>query len=248
MKSLAFLILSILCILATMFTSSYGCNEAVCASIVSKCMLLQSCKCELEPDCTCCKKCFECLDYLYSECCSCVDMCPKPNVTVHELSKKSHVEELDKSIPTLFEALTDEEDAQNRWSIFTFPIDIDMTSFQPLNKKTITLDTSQLAQSTLSDGSLVTVNCTVAYMSQCMSWNKCKASCTSMGASSYRWFHDGCCECVGNQCINYGINQSRCEDCPILDDEEELTDEEMEMLVNMDYDDFTDDTSSSKKG
>ena len=32
-----------------------GCNEAVCASIVSKCMLLQSCKCELQPDCTCCK-------------------------------------------------------------------------------------------------------------------------------------------------------------------------------------------------
>ena len=33
----------------------WGCNEAVCASIVSKCMLLQSCKCELQPDCTCCK-------------------------------------------------------------------------------------------------------------------------------------------------------------------------------------------------
>ena len=33
---------------------------------------------------------------------------------------------------------------------------------------------------------LVTVNCTVAYMGQCMSWNKCKASCTSMGSSSYR--------------------------------------------------------------
>ena len=82
-------------------------------------------------------------------------------------------------------------------------------------------------------------------MSQCMSWNKCKASCTSMGASSYRWFHDGCCECVGNQCINYGINQSRCEDCPLLEEDEDITDEEMEMLVNMDYDDFTDDTSNS---
>ena len=31
---------------------------------------LQSCKCDLQPDCTCCKQCFECLDYLYSECCS----------------------------------------------------------------------------------------------------------------------------------------------------------------------------------
>ncbi len=45
----------------------------------------------------------------------------------------------------------------------------------------------QAQQSTIPDDSLVTVNCTVAYMAQCMSWNKCKASCTSMGASSYRY-------------------------------------------------------------
>ena len=31
----------------------------------------------------------------------------------------------------------------------------------------------------------------------------------------------------------------RCEDCPLLDDiEDDITDEEMELLVNMDYDDF----------
>jgi len=200
--------------------SSLACNEAVCASIVSKCMLLQSCKCDLQPDCTCCKKCFECLDYLYSECCSCVDMCPKPNVTLHELSRKSHVEALSESIPTLFQALTSQSDPQNRWSIVSFPVDIDQAAFKPSAAPTMP--------------EVVTVNCTVAYMGQCMSWNKCKASCTSMGATSYRWFHDGCCECVGNQCINYGINQSRCNDCPLLD-EEELTDEEMELLVNMDF-------------
>ena len=38
-----------------MSSSVTACNEAVCASIVSKCMLLQSCKCQLQPDCTCCK-------------------------------------------------------------------------------------------------------------------------------------------------------------------------------------------------
>lgn len=53
------------------FYTVHGCNEAVCASIVSKCMLTQSCKCELR-NCTCCKECFSCLDYLYAECCSCV--------------------------------------------------------------------------------------------------------------------------------------------------------------------------------
>ena len=66
-------------------------------------LLHQSCKCDLQPDCTCCKQCFECLDYLYSECCSCVDMCPKPNVTIHELSRMSHREPLEGSIPTLFQ-------------------------------------------------------------------------------------------------------------------------------------------------
>lgn len=33
-----------------------------------------------------------------------------------------------------------------------------------------------------------------------------------------RWFHDGCCECVGSKCINYGINESRCSACPEEDD------------------------------
>lgn len=53
---------------------SYSCNEQVCASMVSKCMLTQSCKCDLK-NCSCCKECFNCLSYLYSECCSCVGEC-----------------------------------------------------------------------------------------------------------------------------------------------------------------------------
>merc|ERR1712189_74997 len=186
MKSISFLMLAILCILAMMFTPSFGCNEAVCASIVSKCMLLQSCKCELQPDCTCCKKCFECLDYLYSECCSCVDMCPKPNVTIHELSRKSHVEDLDENSPTLFQALTDQDDSQGRWSVFTFPIDIDMSAFMPINKKVVVPVVAEDLNTVIEVDNKVTVNCSVAYMAQCMSWNKCKASCNSMGATSYR--------------------------------------------------------------
>ncbi|KAI5633191.1 twisted gastrulation (Tsg) protein conserved region domain-containing protein [Phthorimaea operculella] len=51
-------------------------------------------------------------------------------------------------------------------------------------------------------------------MSQCMSCDKCRASCRSMGATSIRWFHDGCCECVGDKCLFYGINESRCLACP----------------------------------
>ena len=190
------------------FYSVHGCNEAVCASIVSKCMLTQSCKCELR-NCTCCKECFSCLDYLYAECCSCVgtigsrnnifhlkcthsfqlfstEMCPKPNNTVSELSRKSHVEDLTEPTPDLFSALTDDRDTLQRWLTFTFPVDLDIALFKPKLDKEIKYKTINSEQEVIPLKDLITVNCTVAYMSQCMSWNKCKASCISMGASSYR--------------------------------------------------------------
>ena len=51
-------------------------------------------------------------------------MCPKPNETRNALSKKSHVEELE-GIPGLFKALTDDADDEEKWSIFSFPVDFD---------------------------------------------------------------------------------------------------------------------------
>ncbi|XP_025206006.1 protein twisted gastrulation-like [Melanaphis sacchari] len=191
---------------------SYACNEAVCASIVSKCMITQSCKCDLV-NCSCCKECFSCLNNLYSECCSCVDMCPKPNVTTNELSRKSHVEDLSDSVVTLFTALVSEPDLQQRWESLTYPIDLDIEMFQPDFQKEFKLLQKNSAQDVSS--MKITLNCSVVFMSQCLSWNKCKASCISMGAKSYRWFHDGCCECVGELCLNYGLNQSRCKHCPL---------------------------------
>lgn len=35
-----------------------------------------------------------------------------------------------------------------------------------------------------------------------------------MGASSFRWFFDHCCECVGSTCLHFGIDESRCSECP----------------------------------
>lgn len=35
-----------------------------------------------------------------------------------------------------------------------------------------------------------------------------------MGASSYRWFFDGCCECIGSTCLNNGVDESKCSECP----------------------------------
>lgn len=58
-------------ITVTLIKFSESCNELVCASVVSKCMLTQSCNCDLAT-CHCCKECSSCLSYLYTECCSCV--------------------------------------------------------------------------------------------------------------------------------------------------------------------------------
>lgn len=63
------LLTSITFLLMAKFT--FSCNQMLCASIVSKCMLTQSCKCEMK-NCTCCRECYQCLSWLWQECCSCV--------------------------------------------------------------------------------------------------------------------------------------------------------------------------------
>ena len=80
-------------LLASLGTSSLAaaCNEAVCAPIVSKCTLMKSCDCfgneeegNSEEECECCGGCIACFetDYLFTECCSCIEgLCPDRNVT-----------------------------------------------------------------------------------------------------------------------------------------------------------------------
>ena len=32
-----------------------------------------------------------------------------------------------------------------------------------------------------------------------------------MGAAKMRWFHgDGCCQCIGSTCLDYGLNEAKC--------------------------------------
>ena len=102
-----------------------GCNEAVCASVVSKCQLLQRCSCD-RGNTTCALDCFKCLDYLFMECCSCLSMCPRENRTDSLLSPQaqSHAEQLAEPLPSLFLTLTEEEDQLLRWTTFTIPIQV----------------------------------------------------------------------------------------------------------------------------
>ncbi|KOB65775.1 BMP binding protein [Operophtera brumata] len=108
-----YFVLALICVVPII----YACNEAICASVVSKCMLTQSCKCDLK-DCSCCKDCFNCLSYLYSECCSCV-------------------EELADGVPGLFAALTSDPDPQQRWLSITYPVDIDLCLACPGSKESV---------------------------------------------------------------------------------------------------------------
>lgn len=54
--------------------------------------------------------------------------------------------------------------------------------------------------------------------------------------ANFRWFYDGCCECVGSTCINYGVKESRCTQCPETKDvdllDETPTDDELDFGEN----------------
>ena len=78
------------------------------------------------------------------------------------------------------------------------------------------------------------VNCTVAFMADCLSLKKCKTSCKSMGAARYRWFHDfGCCQCVGDTCPGYGLSEPHCLNCPRLDKMEDDKEEDDKLVDNV---------------
>lgn len=114
-----------------------------------------------------------------------------------QMRKKSHTEEFE-GMPALFRAMSSSpnDGYTYNWSVVSFS-----TNGKP------------------GSG----LNCTVLYLDQCTSWNKCRQTCLKTGATSYRWFHDGCCECVGELCMNYGVNESRCRLCPEpgLEDEDD---------------------------
>lgn len=220
MNSLSLTLLTLWSVGASLLHTSHACNELTCAPIVSKCMITKSCNCDYKA-CTCCRECYECLSYLFAECCDCFGLCPEESSAIELLSKKSHVEDLE-GIPGLFSALTGFD--EDGWTTTTYPVRYDAKLFGA--KVDFDLDdVFGNANENERQQHRTNVNCTVVFMAQCLSWNKCKSNCQNMGATSYRWFHDGCCECVGSTCINYGINESQCADCsnyvPEIEDDED---------------------------
>lgn len=141
---------------------------------------------------------------------TCLDMCNrttvpgKPNA---ESLKKSNFEFIADSENALFELLTEAPDPMERWTTEVFVWDgKTVANYSSANNKSTT---------TAEHGVGGESACTVTFMSQCMTFNKCKTSCSSMGATSYRWFYDGCCECVGEHCPPFGLEVAKCQQCPL---------------------------------
>ncbi|CAH1169712.1 unnamed protein product [Phaedon cochleariae] len=203
-KSLAIPILvgSLVSCLSFLFVSA--CNEAVCGPVVSKCLLTKSCSCDLK-DRVCSSVCFRCLGMLYTECCDCVEMCPKTDGDLERLDKSSYVEDLADPVSGLFQTMIEEPDPAGRWTSEMFLLHINVTK-----KHTDLVENP-------SEYEIMAVNCSVLFWSQCMGYRKCRQSCMSIGSSSLRLFHGECCQCVGSNCIDYGIKESRCTQCPLRD-------------------------------
>ncbi|KRY35524.1 protein twisted gastrulation [Trichinella spiralis] len=206
-----------------LLTRNFSCSEAICGPRVSKCMLIKSCNCSMTPEdlvnknCSCCKDCFHCLGELFTDCCSCVGLCRASVPVDPRMAMRSYVESLNPAEDqiSLFELVTAQPlSPDSKWTVHSFPT-LEPGFFYKFN----------IEQRREEMESLINVNCTVAFLKQCLSVEKCRSACSSMGASAYRWFHTGCCECVGQNCIDFGIRESLCEECGEL--------EELEMIIQI---------------
>ncbi|RXM93649.1 Twisted gastrulation protein-like 1 [Acipenser ruthenus] len=55
--------------------------------------------------------------------------------------------------------------------------------------------------------------CSVLFFHDCLSLRGCLRGCESVGAPRSRWFHSGCCQCIGPDCLAYGVPHPACKSC-----------------------------------
>lgn len=81
---------------------------------------------------------------------------------------------------------------------------VNLTSFVDYDDKMLTIHEIPV-------GKQSSAKCYMLYINDCMTLSNCARKCERMGATSYRMFADGCCECVGSMCPLYGVNESKCD-------------------------------------
>ncbi|XP_006012404.1 twisted gastrulation protein homolog 1-A-like [Latimeria chalumnae] len=212
-RPVTFLLLASSC---GLISAVIGCNKALCASDVSKCLLQELCQCQVnEAGCPCCRECMLCLATLWDQCCDCVGLCNKKSSEDSHPTSRSSVEDLLVPIPSLFRALTtiSDNDPPMGWSVVSIPVTEELRHQH--HRHHIMLGSHKVAELLPGSSENSTAVCTVLYFHSCMSMNRCKQSCESLGASRYRWFHNACCECVGPDCHAYGSKEAACQNCNI---------------------------------
>lgn len=209
------LILSML-LAASVCASQRVCDEDHCKSIITRCTEAGKCNCNVRENKWCVKDCIDCLDGDFGRCCGCVDrLCPRQVVETYS----SHVGETIKNDQALFETLTETDDIHGRWAVFSYT-----TGFQiphpELGQIEFAYRRHDNNRTDIShDPNLKKLKCTVAFINKHLGLDKCRQYCSSMGAIAHRWFHDGCCECVGENCMNYGIDKPKCNNSADDDDD-----------------------------
>lgn len=203
------------------------CNENKCVTRVSKCQLTGACGCTLE-NCTCCVNCTLCLAELWDDCCACVNMCKPRNLSSTDIASYSTINDLRMESDwtnTLFNALTqvDKPHPDSHWTVERVTPQEEGVNLPGLVAATPSEgSTNDVAPSSKTATTAISVNqtiipidiCTVAYIKICLGLEKCVDACHHMGAAKYRWFHTGCCECIGSSCLSYGKKKALCSECP----------------------------------
>uniref|UniRef100_A0A6G1SFU7 Protein twisted gastrulation n=1 Tax=Aceria tosichella TaxID=561515 RepID=A0A6G1SFU7_9ACAR len=202
------------------------CDRDFCDDVVTKCTANRRCSGNFK-HVTHRKECVDCLEEKFGKCCGCIDrLCPADEYQTHS----SHVGDIaDSSYDELFNVLTETDDIHGRWTVAngsSFKL-IDHPELGKLRvgldekNKRLVLSPSSNEQKLGADyegdfeedsnlDSRQPSTCVVAFINKQLGMSQCKRYCRSMGASSFRWFHEGCCECVGKSCIHYGLAQPKC--------------------------------------
>uniref|UniRef100_A0A3B3ZR51 Twisted gastrulation BMP signaling modulator 1 n=1 Tax=Periophthalmus magnuspinnatus TaxID=409849 RepID=A0A3B3ZR51_9GOBI len=200
-KALVPLSAALLLLFLSGFRLTYGCNKALCASDVSKCLIQELCQCRpSDGNCSCCKECMLCLGHLWEECCDCVGMCNPKNYSDSPATSKST------------------GDTPINMMVWSFPVAEELSHHENLVSFLETLENQH--QNVSLPGNSIHANydgqesmCTVVYFDDCVSIHQCKQYCESMGGSKYRWFHNACCQCIGPECVDYGSKAVKCMNC-----------------------------------
>lgn len=208
--------------------SQRHCDGDFCDDVVTKCTANRRCSCDFRRV-ACRKDCVDCLEEKFGKCCGCIDsLCPVDESEGHS----SHVGDIaESSYDELFNVLTETDDIHGRWTVANGS-SFKLVDHPELGRLRVGLD-EHSRKLVLSHGDEQQLNsdyegypedgseqdnnierqpsnCVVAFINKQLAMSQCKRYCRSMGASSFRWFHEGCCECVGKSCIHYGLAQPKC--------------------------------------